>query len=124
MPLFYQYYLLPAKKETYTTEQLNSVRNAMVDFATLQLRNTISDHKQREIITAQLQSQKGWHQMLDKQSIEKDYQNLLANTQNFILDYIHSDDNQKYPAEVIDVDQKSLIALMSTNFNYHVVDYE
>ncbi|MGR8826672.1 sodium:proton antiporter [Leuconostoc citreum] len=99
--------MLPAQVTSYTPDELNQTRNDMVDFATLQMRRIISDHDQREIVTAQLQSQKGWHQITDRETIKNNYQSLLTDTQNFISDYLHSDQvTTHYQVEVINAYQK------------------
>ncbi|WP_235020711.1 cation:proton antiporter [Pediococcus pentosaceus] len=51
--------MLPVKTTEYSLADIDHVRNKMVDYATLQLRDTIDDHAVREALTEQLQSQKG-----------------------------------------------------------------
>lgn len=49
--------ILPKKQVTYTQQQLIATRNAMVDFAILQIRQQMTDQQARETVTNYLQSQ-------------------------------------------------------------------
>ncbi|MGX7051954.1 cation:proton antiporter [Leuconostoc palmae] len=82
--------LLPKKIASYTLAQLNETRDAMVDYATIQMRRIIPQHDEREQLTSQLQSQKGFYQSSDRQALEDSYQTVRNETQQFILDYLHS----------------------------------
>ncbi|GMA69440.1 Na+/H+ antiporter [Leuconostoc litchii] len=110
--------ILPKKIESYTKKDLDTIRNKMVDYASLKVSETINDHTIRETITMQLQSQKGWFgdNRLDKENSSQHYNELLSNTKDVIINYIHSDVvQQNYSAEVIDTYEKIINRLKINN---------
>lgn len=82
---------LPQKTEAYTLDDLNHIRNKMVDYAILQMRATIDDHATREVVTAQLQSQKQSNPGVNRQARSASYQQLLGETKEVMDTFIHSD---------------------------------
>ncbi|AVL02233.1 cation:proton antiporter [Pediococcus pentosaceus] len=108
--------MLPVKTTEYSLADIDHVRNKMVDYATLQLRDTIDDHAVREALTEQLQSQKG---ALNGQIIDFDeYQELMFETKDFIVTYIHGPSiSAKYSLEVVNIYEKILNNFVAPNFN-------
>ncbi|WP_288946916.1 sodium:proton antiporter [uncultured Leuconostoc sp.] len=105
--------MLPKKQVTYTQQQLIATRNAMVDFAILQIRQQMTDQQARETVTNYLQSQKGWHATEDKQTVTAAYQTLFSQTQAFIANYLQSQPvTTAYPDHVILAYQKIMTLLM------------
>ncbi|KAA8325614.1 MULTISPECIES: cation:proton antiporter [Leuconostoc] len=99
--------LLPSKAQSFTDNELNHTRDQMVDYAILQIHQNINDHDVREKLTEQLQSQKGFIRINDRQEMLKNYQDLLSQTKTFVLTYLNSDQvNNHYTRPVIDTYQK------------------
>ncbi|GEP18751.1 cation:proton antiporter domain-containing protein [Pediococcus argentinicus] len=97
--------ILPPKVTTYSLEDIDHIRNKMVDYATLQVRDTIDDHDVREALTEQLQSQKG--SFVNQVGNIEEYQKLLYETKDFILTYIHGPSiADKYSADVVNIYEK------------------
>jgi len=82
---------LPEKAEAYTLDDLNHIRNKMVDYAILQIRGTIEDHATREAVTAQLQSQKQNNPGADRIARGANYQQVLGDTKEVMDTFIHGD---------------------------------
>ncbi|MCM0582017.1 sodium:proton antiporter [Weissella diestrammenae] len=97
--------MLPKSTTLYSDKDIEHVRNKMVDYAILQVRDTIDEHDIREALTAQLQSQKGWG--TDREHISQDYEELLTETKEFIISYIHGDYvSATYSVDVINIYDK------------------
>ncbi|GAK30856.1 NhaP-type Na+/H+ and K+/H+ antiporter [Weissella oryzae SG25] len=116
--------ILPAKETTYSLADINHIRNKMVDFATLQIRDLISEHDVRDALTEQLQSQKGNH--INQVEDFRAYQRLLYETKDFMLTYIHGPSiSQKYSAEVVNIYEKVLdcYEIGFSNRKVHLIKY-
>ncbi|MDR3241560.1 MAG: sodium:proton antiporter [Lactobacillaceae bacterium] len=106
--------MLPKATSTYTPIEIEHARNKMVDYATLRVRETIEEHSVREALTLQLQSQKGWG--TDREHINKDYEELLTETKDFVIAYIHGDYvSATYGVEVINMYDKIIDRLKTTS---------
>ena len=101
---------LPAKIESYTVDDLNQTRDKMIDYASLKILDHVSDHNIRETLSTQLQSQKNKLFMMDdRKHASPQFLELLADTQDFALAYIHSDSiTQTYSPNVIGIYAKVL----------------
>lgn len=108
--------MLPTKTTEYSLADIDHVRNKMVDYATLQLRDIIDDHDVRDTLTEQLQSQKG---ALTEQIVDfNEYQKLMYETQDFIRTYIHGPSiSAKYSLEVVNIYEEILNRFIVPNFN-------
>lgn len=110
--------MLPKKQVTYTPQQLTATRNAMVDFAILQLRQQMPNQQARETVTNYLQTQKGWQTTEDKQTVTAAYQTLFTQTQDFMADYLQSQPViTAYPDNVVLAYQKIMTLLMQHHGN-------
>ena len=100
----------PAKIESYTVTDLNQTRDKMIDYASLKILDHVSDHNIRETLSTQLQSQKNKLFMMDdRKNASPQFLELLADTQDFALAYIHSDSiTQTYSPNVIGIYAKVL----------------
>ena len=112
--------MLPKKQVTYTPQQLTATRNAMVDFAILQLRQQMPNQQARETVTNYLQTQKGWQTTEDKQTVTAAYQTLFTQTQDFMADYLQSQPViTAYPDNVVLAYQKIMTLLMQHHISKH-----
>lgn len=110
--------MLPKKQVTYTPQQLTATRNAMVDFAILQLRQQMPNQQARETVTNYLQTQTGWQTTEDKQTVTAAYQTLFTQTQDFMADYLQSQPViTAYPDNVVLAYQKIMTLLMQHHGN-------
>lgn len=99
--------ILPRKVTEYSLTDIDHVRNKMVDYATLQLRDIIDNHNVRTAVTEQLQSQKG--AAVEQVTDFGEFQKLTYETKDFILTYIHGPSiSNKYSLEVVDIYEKIL----------------
>ncbi|AVK62801.1 sodium:proton antiporter [Lactobacillus sp. CBA3606] len=82
--------ILPKKVDAYTADEVDHVRNKMVDFAILQMRATIDDHMIRELLTDQLQSQKNSEVTSNRHNLSNNFYLLFDETKSLIDAFIHS----------------------------------
>ena len=83
---------LPKKVEAYSDSDLTHIRDKMVDYASLKILDTVTDHSTREVLSAQLQSQKNKLFMMDDRKRQSsEFIDLIADTQDFMIAYVHGD---------------------------------
>lgn len=83
---------LPKKVEAYSDSDLIHIRDKMVDYASLKILDTVTDHNTREVLSAQLQSQKNKLFMMDDRKRQSsEFIDLIADTQDFMIAYVHGD---------------------------------
>ena len=83
---------LPKKVEAYSDSDLIHIRDKMVDYASLKILDTVTDHSTREVLSAQLQSQKNKLFMMDDRKRQSsEFIDLIADTQDFMIAYVHGD---------------------------------
>ena len=83
---------LPKKVEAYSDSDLIHIRDKMVDYASLKILDTVTDHSTREVLSAQLQSQKNKLFMMDDRKRQSsEFIELIADTQDFMIAYVHGD---------------------------------
>ncbi|MDR2660736.1 MAG: sodium:proton antiporter [Lactobacillaceae bacterium] len=111
--------VLPEKIEKYTNEDLNFIRDQMIDSATLKIYNVVTDLKTREELIKQLQSQK--NKLFTADNNERKtaiYNDLINNTQEFITSYINDDSlKSKYSTDSINIYKKQLSYSFYNNNN-------
>ncbi|GFH41109.1 cation:proton antiporter [Lactococcus insecticola] len=99
--------MLPEKKTDYSEAEIANVRNEMVDFATVQVRNTIDDRNVREELTEQLLSQKGLP--VDRDSTMADYKLLMLDTKKQLYDFVQSPEiAAQYSSDAIAIFEKMI----------------
>ncbi|MDO1604848.1 sodium:proton antiporter [Lactobacillus sp. YT155] len=100
-------FILPQKEEEFSTADLDATRNKMIDYAILQMREVIDNHDKREILTAELQSQKSRMNASEREDFSKNSSLLLDSTKELVSDTLQKfDESNKYSMNTIDIYEK------------------
>ncbi|CAH1853149.1 cation:proton antiporter [Convivina intestini] len=115
--------LLPREQTDYTPEEINQIRDQMIDYAMLRSQEQISNRDIREAISAQLNSQKTNLRNFDQVRYSEEYLTELNDIADFVSSYTHGDYvNATYSDEVINMYNKILQkTLLNPNRRRHPI---